>query len=72
LKDAAEGGKPELLSHIRVAMGEKYCSAVRACIGGMESFGLPTGAPQNDPAIATLLQQAYLRLVVDVLNDIGV
>ena len=72
LRDTSEGGKPELLSHVRIVMGDKYCSAVRACIGGMELFHLPIDAPQNDPVIATLLQQAYLRLVVDVLNGIDV
>ena len=63
---------PEILEHIRVTMGERYHSAVRACIVGMEAFGLPEEVDQSDPAIAALLQQAFTSVVVDVLKSIVV
>jgi len=66
------GERPEFLERVRTAMGDKYCHAVQACIGGMDHFGLPSEVDQTDPIIATLLQQAYLCLVVDVLHDIVV
>jgi hypothetical protein len=66
------GGKPEYLETVRNIMGDRYHNAVRACIGGLDSFHLPKNVDQTDPVIATLLQQAYLRLVVDVLHEIVV
>jgi hypothetical protein len=66
------GERPEFLERVRTAMGDKYCHAVEACIGGMDHFGLPSEVDQTDPIIATLVQQAYLCLVVDVLHDIVV
>lgn len=72
LLDEASGGQPLYLEHVRNTMGERYTSAVKACIGGLDFFHLPSEVDQTDPIIATLLQQAYLRLVVDVLNAIVV
>lgn len=63
---------PEILEHVRVTMGERYHLAVRACIVGMEAFGLPEEVGQSDPAIAALLQQAFTSVVVDVLRSIVV
>ena len=62
--------EPKYLENVRKTMGDKYQSAVRACIAGLDYFHLPKEVDQTDPVIATLLQQAYLRLVVDVLNAI--
>jgi Prion-inhibition and propagation/Protein tyrosine and serine/threonine kinase len=72
LRDKEANGKPGLLKQVRDSMGDRYHNAVRACIGGMEYFRLPTNVDQTDPVIATLFQQAYLRLVVDVLHGIVV
>jgi Prion-inhibition and propagation/Protein tyrosine and serine/threonine kinase len=70
LLDETAGGKPELMEHVRNVMGDKYHNAVKACISGLDYFHLPKEVDQTDPVIATLLQQAYLRLVVDVLHSI--
>jgi len=64
--------EPRYLDHVRNTMGEKYQNAVKACIGGLDYFHLPKEVDQTDPVIATLLQQAYLRLVVEILNAISV
>lgn len=66
LCDNEADGKPGLLEQVRDSMGDRYHNAVRVCIGGMEYFRLPINVDQTDPIIATLFQQAYLRLVVDV------
>lgn len=62
--------EPALLEHVSATMGSRYFDAVRACIGGLEHFRLPKDADETRDVIATLLQQAYLRLVVDVLQGI--
>lgn len=64
--------EPALLEQVRTTMGSRYHDAVRSCIGGLEYFKLPTEADETRPVIATLLQQAYLSLVVDVLRSIRV
>jgi hypothetical protein len=64
--------EPALLEHVRATMGCPCHDAVRACIGGLEHFKLPKDADETGEVIATLLQQAYLRLVVDVLRGIRV
>jgi len=71
-EDIEQGGRPDILDTVGTNMGERYLSAVKACIGGMEYFHLPKDVDQTDPIIATLLQHAYLRLVVDVLHAIVV
>jgi len=60
------------LEDIKCTMGERYYSALRACLVGMDAFGLNDDLPQSDPQIAALLQQAYLRVVVDVLESISI
>jgi len=70
LFDETADGKPGLMEHVRNVMGDKYHNVVKACIGGLDYFYLPREVDQTDPVIATLLQQAYLRLVVDVLDSI--
>jgi serine/threonine protein kinase len=72
LSDESAGGKPQYMEDVRSAMGDSYHNAVKACIGGVEYFNLPKEIDQTDPVIATLIQQAYLRLVVDVLDGISV
>ena len=64
--------EPALLEQVRATMGSRYHDAVRSCIGGLEYFKLRTEADETNPVVATLLQQAYLRLVVDVLQSIRV
>lgn len=64
--------EPSLLEQVRATMGSRYYNAVRSCICGLEYVNLPTEADETSPVIATLLQQAYLRLVVDVLRSIRV
>jgi hypothetical protein len=64
--------EPALLEHVRATMGSRYHDAVKACIGGLEYFKLPADADETGEVIATLLQQAYLRLVVDALRGIRV
>lgn len=63
---------PGLLDYVRCTMGDRYHSAVHACLIGMEAFGLNDDLPQSDPAIAAFLQQAYMRVVIDVLKSIVV
>lgn len=63
---------PGLLDYVRCTMGDRYHSAVHACLTGMEAFGLNDDLPQSDPAIAAFLQQAYMRVVIDVLKSIVV
>ncbi|KAG2417774.1 hypothetical protein HFD88_008993 [Aspergillus terreus] len=63
---------PELLDHVRMTMGDLYYHAVRACIEGLPSFRLPKHADETDPVVGALLQQAYVRLVVGVLQSITV
>ena len=70
LLDEAAGGKPEYLEHVRGVMGDRYHNAVKACISGVDYFHLPKEVDQTDSVIATLIQQAYLRLVVDVLHGV--
>ena len=64
--------EPALLQHVRSTMGDRYHSAVKACIEGLKFFNLPPDADESDPLISTLIQQAYVRLVVDVLQSIRV
>jgi hypothetical protein len=72
IRDWLLGDKPGLMEWVRTVMGDRYHNAVQACIGGLDHFHLPKEVDQTDPVIATLLQQAYLRLVVDVLHSIVV
>ncbi|EAQ82951.1 hypothetical protein CHGG_10769 [Chaetomium globosum CBS 148.51] len=64
--------EPALLEHVSATMGPRYRDAVRACIGGLEHFKLPIDADETHEVISALLQQAYLRLVVDILRGIRV
>lgn len=64
--------EPSLLEQVRATMRSRYHDTVRSCIGGLEYFNLPTEADETSPDIATQLQQAYLRLVVDILRSIRV
>ncbi|KAF2840453.1 hypothetical protein M501DRAFT_932292 [Patellaria atrata CBS 101060] len=59
-----------LLQRVRMNMGSKYYSATKACVEGMSAFGLPDTVDQTDPTIGALLQQAFLRVVVDTLGSI--
>ncbi|KAF1982249.1 hypothetical protein K402DRAFT_424687 [Aulographum hederae CBS 113979] len=62
--------EPQLLSQVRILMGDRYHDALKACIEGL-SAGIPEGS-QADPVVSTLIQQAYLRLVVDKMGGIVV
>lgn len=64
--------EPALLEHVAAIMGSRYRDAVRACIGGLEDVQLRTEVDESREVVATVLQQAYLRLVVDVLRGIKV
>ncbi|KAH6986427.1 prion-inhibition and propagation-domain-containing protein [Ilyonectria sp. MPI-CAGE-AT-0026] len=64
--------EPALLEHVAAIMGSRYRDAVRACIGGLEDVQFRTEVDESREVIATVLQQAYLRLVVDVLRGIKV
>lgn len=57
-----------LLKHVRQNMGEKYCSATRPCVEGLPAFGLQGGVDESNPYVAALLQQAFIRMVVDPLK----
>ncbi|OMP82279.1 hypothetical protein BK809_0006589 [Diplodia seriata] len=63
-----EGSKQ--LAHVQAAMGKRYCDALRTCVGGLDGFSIKSDADEADPVIGAMVQQAYMRLVVDVLNDI--
>lgn len=64
-----EGG---VLDQVADAMGSRYRDAVEACIKGMPAFGLSDDQNQADPVISTILQQEFIRVVVDALKSIVV
>lgn len=68
LLDPSEGH----LEHVEASMGLKYANATRICLEGMEAFGLNPDRDQGDQVISGLLQQAFIRMVVDPLHGISV
>ncbi|RDW65972.1 hypothetical protein BP6252_09607 [Coleophoma cylindrospora] len=60
-----------LLRKVRETMGERYHNTVRACICGLD---IPDSRQVNAPEIVydTIIQQAYLRQVIDELQGIRV
>jgi hypothetical protein len=71
IRDRILTSDPTILEHVRVTMGERYHNAVRACISGLDQFGLPRGTG-TEPVKSALIQHAYIRQVVDVLEGIEV
>lgn len=62
----------KILDRVKGTMGERYYEVVRKCLGGLEAFGLPPYADEDHPVIGTLLQQAFIRDVVEPLKSIVV
>lgn len=60
------------LDHVEAVMGKKYASATRACLEGMAGFGLRADRDQGEPVISGLLQQAFIRMIVNPLHEIAV
>ena len=56
----------------RELMGDRYADAVQACIRGRQAFGIPPNVSERDGVVGALLQQVYIRMVVDVLKGISV
>jgi hypothetical protein len=64
--------EPQVLESVRSCMGERYCNAVRACITG---GGVPEGVKNvgmTDAVEKAVVQQAYQREILDVLQGIMV
>ncbi|KAF2107384.1 prion-inhibition and propagation-domain-containing protein [Lophiotrema nucula] len=72
IRDRLVNETSEELHQVKRTMGDRYHAALRACLVGMEAFGLSDTLPQSDPAVAALLQQAFMRIVIDVLEGIAV
>lgn len=72
IRDRLLKGPQSVLEHVEDIMGAKYRAAVEACVEGMEAFGLQEHQNQSDPVIATLLQQEFIRVVIDTLRSIDV
>ena len=64
-------GSP-VVGGVRDDMGERYADAVRACVRGREAFGISGKANERDGVVGALLQQVFIRMVVDVLKGITV
>lgn len=70
IRDSLLDKRSEHLAFVQAAMGRRYCDALRTCVGGLDGFSIKTDADEADPVIGAMVQQAYMRLVVNVLNDI--
>ncbi|KAF9638356.1 hypothetical protein BFW01_g9253 [Lasiodiplodia theobromae] len=70
IRDSLLDERSEHLAFVQAAMGRRYCDALRTCVGGLDGFSIKTDADEADPVIGAMVQQAYMRLVVNVLNDI--
>lgn len=60
------------LQHVKDTMGDRFHNAVKACIQGEEYFKLDPKADQTDRVVSAVLQQGFMRLVVDALKSIVV
>ncbi len=60
------------LRHVKDTMGDRFHNAVKACIQGEEYFKLDPKAEQTDRVVSAVLQQGFMRLVVDALKSIVV
>lgn len=60
-----------ILDQVRLNMGEKYARATKACIVGLDAFGLDPQAKETDPAVNTVLQLEFLHMVVNKLRSIS-
>ena len=63
---------PGLLEDVRCAFGQRYYLAVKSCIEGLEELGQERLDSLTITQKNTLIQQAYLRKVVDALQGIDV
>ena len=61
-----------ILDHVQSVMGRKYRVAAETCIVGMPAFGLSDDQDQEDAVIGSLLQQEFIRVVLDELSSIVV
>lgn len=60
-----------VLDGVRHSMGGKYTQAVETCIKGVEILGMEPNFDETDKSVGDLLQQAFIRLVVDNLSSIA-
>lgn len=60
-----------VLDGVRHTMGGKYTQAVETCIKGVEVLGMDPNLDETDKSVGDLLQQAFIRLVVDNLSSIA-
>jgi hypothetical protein len=60
------------LQYVKDNMGDRFHNAVKACIQGEEYFKLDPKADQTDRVVSAVLQQGFMRLVVDALKSIVV
>ena len=60
-----------IVNGVKDFMGERYSSAVHACIGGPDSFKIDADLDQSDPVVSAAIQQAFMALVVDALKSIA-
>jgi hypothetical protein len=65
-------GEVEVLTYIREHMGDKYLNATQACLEGLQAFKLSEDHDQSNPQIAAMLQQGFVKVVVDSLKAINV
>jgi len=58
------------MKRLKPSVGEKYESAVRACITGRDAFGIAEAESEMDVLVGAKLQRAFTQLVVDPLGNI--
>jgi len=60
------------LKFVRGFLGEKVWGVVRACLVGVQAFGLEEGDDERVPGVAALLQSGYYDVVVRRLGEVKV
>lgn len=66
-------GENSCLENVRSVMGNRYHDAAKTCIEGVHRFKLDSRKEvEADPVVGAMIQQEFLRLVVDVLDSVVV
>jgi hypothetical protein len=59
-----------IMEQVRDKMGDRFHNAVKALVTGPEYFKMGPNVDQTDREVSVMLQQGFIRLVVDALSSI--
>jgi hypothetical protein len=60
-----------VLEQVRRDMNHGYARATRACLEGVSAFGLSDDADEANPYVATMLQRAFIEVVLNPLKEVA-